>query len=57
VQLPSGQAPGPLAEEARPGDPAPVRGPGKPLMPQRRRKRAATREEAENADAWWVKRG
>jgi hypothetical protein len=53
--LPSGRAPGPRPETT-PAEPAGVRGPGKPLMPSRRRKRAPTREEAENAEAWWVKR-
>lgn len=31
------------------------RGPGKPLLPQKRRQKAPTREEAEKAEAWWVK--
>lgn len=53
---PTGRAPGPSAEPAGPEASAEVRGPGKPLLPQRKRVRRATAEEAENADAWWVKR-
>ncbi|MCA1813911.1 MAG: hypothetical protein LC624_08165 [Halobacteriales archaeon] len=57
VDLPSGRAealprsaPG---EEAEPGEQR-ARGPGKPLMPLRKRARKATRAEAEAAEAWWV---
>lgn len=66
MQLPSGAAPGaPDAaleeaaanEDASPAPSAARRGPGKPLMPLRRSKRKATREEAENAEAWWVRKG
>lgn len=55
--LPSGAAPGvrPEAEDVEPAA-QPARGPGKPLMPLRRRVRKATRAEAENAEAWWVRR-
>lgn len=31
------------------------RGPGKPLMPVKKRVKAPTRDEAERAEAWWVK--
>lgn len=57
VQLPSGRVPAALprepdesAEEVGP------RGPGKPLLPTRKRARKATAEDVERAEAWWVKR-
>lgn len=57
VDLPSGRAGAlPAAEPGPAGEPRP-RGPGKPLMPLRKTKRKATREEAEQAEAWWVRRG
>lgn len=39
------------------GGPTGRRGPGKPLMPTRQRaKKVGSRDEAEHAEAWWVKR-
>jgi len=56
---PTGRAPGPSPEVSRSED-APSalerRGPGKPLMPQRRIKRKASAEDVENAEAWWVRK-
>lgn len=34
-----------------------LRGPGKPIMPTRRRKQAVSADEAASAKAWWVKKG
>ena len=41
--------------EAEEGGATGRRGPGKPLMPVKKRVKAPTREEAEHAEAWWVK--
>ena len=44
----------PAREEA--AAPARATGPGKPLLPKRKqRAKGATREEAERAQAWWVR--
>jgi len=45
-------------DEAKPAAEAKkLGGPGKPLMPKRTRQNArVTREEAEHAQAWWVKK-
>lgn len=60
-EAPTGRAPGVRPEAPEPGDagdaPPQARGPGKPLLPQRRRARKVTAEDAERAEAWWVKRG
>jgi hypothetical protein len=57
VSLPSGVAPGPRAE-ARAREPAEevLRGPGKPLLPQRKRVRRVTADDAASAEAWWVRK-
>jgi hypothetical protein len=57
VELPSGRPAAPPGAPADARDEPARRGPGKPLLPQRRRKRRATRDEAERAEAWWVRKG
>jgi hypothetical protein len=61
VALPSGTAPSPLPQEARDEDEAPssmaASGPGKPLLPTRKRARKASAQDMANADAWFVRRG
>lgn len=57
---PTGRAPG-VQAEARDDDEAPeargARGPGKPLMPTRKRPRRVSAEDMDNAEAWFVKKG
>lgn len=58
-EAPTGRAPGPRAEAAEddaPPAPMGARGPGKPLMPTRKRARKASAQDMANADAWFVKK-
>jgi hypothetical protein len=49
------RAEAPKRESRKPGGVGP-RGAGKPLLPTRARKRGVTADEAERAQAWWVRK-
>lgn len=57
VELPSGRAPGPRpeVEDEEPSSMG-ARGPGKPLLAQRKRPRKASASDMANADAWFVRK-
>lgn len=52
------RAPGAAAAPAeRAEEPPKLRGPGKPIMPVRKKKQGVSADEAASATAWWVKKG